>query len=57
MGRRRKAALSGSQGRVRRKRMTPVGKGIKGVKKKAPGTTMKGSRAGAKRTGRAGNPG
>lgn len=57
MGRQRKAKLSGSQGRVRRKRMTPVGKGIKGITKKAPGTTMKGSRAGAKRTGRAGNPG
>jgi hypothetical protein len=45
--------------RVKRKRMTPVGKGIKGIKakKKAGAATMKGSRSGAKRTGRAGNPG
>lgn len=42
---------------AKRKRMTPVGKGLKGIKKKKPGATMKGSRSGAKRTGRAGNPG
>ena len=44
---------------AKRKRMTPVGKGIKGIqkKKRAAAATMKGSRAGARRTGRAGNPG
>jgi len=41
-----------SQGRIRRKRMTPVGKGVKAKTKAA-----KGSRLGAKGTGRGGNPG
>jgi hypothetical protein len=45
------------QAGAKRKRTTPVGKGIKGIKAKKPGVTMKGSRSGAKRTGRAGNPG
>lgn len=56
MGRVRGKAARGkvgtSQGRLRRKRMTPVGKGIKAKTKNA-----KGSRLGAKGTGRGGNPG
>jgi hypothetical protein len=51
MGRVRKTKKT-SQGRVRRKRTTPVGKGPKAKTKKAVG-----SRRGAKATGRGGNPG
>ncbi len=49
---RRRANAKTSQGRVRRKRMTPVGKGIKPKTRKA-----KGARKGAKGTNREGNPG
>jgi hypothetical protein len=48
----RRANAKTSQGRVRRKRMTPVGKGIKPKTRQA-----KGARRGAKGTNREGNPG
>ncbi len=51
MGRVRKGAKT-SQGRIRRKRTTPVSKGVKAKTKSAGG-----ARRGAKRTGRGGNPG
>jgi hypothetical protein len=45
------------QAGARHKRMTPVGKGIKGIKSRKPGAVKKSSRAGAKRTSRAGKSG